>query len=154
MEKLKPSPLLEPSELNESELLSMMSFFWRPLSNKTCIPMRYAHWLKSSRFLPDEDIFLWSLNASSLVCGFYFVDRPWFIFNLELLGNFLALFRLFGCWVVARVVYCIALGCISWFTPSSLPSLENKSAWELPLLIPFLPFFLLSASFLSPSFLP
>ncbi len=30
--------------------------------------MRYAHWLKSSRFLPDEDIFLWSLNASSLLC--------------------------------------------------------------------------------------
>jgi len=30
--------------------------------------MRYAHWLKSSRFLPDEDIFLWSFHASSLVC--------------------------------------------------------------------------------------
>lgn len=35
--------VIADSALNESELLSMMSFFLRPLSNKTCIPMRYAH---------------------------------------------------------------------------------------------------------------
>jgi hypothetical protein len=58
---------------NKKQLICFFFFFGvcvcvlHPLSNKTCNPMRYiCSLIEDPRFLPEEDIVLWSMNASSL----------------------------------------------------------------------------------------